>query len=249
MAGKIGFLGWVLCGVALFSDLSAKGDVESEMWLLRQDFVKFGKKEAYEAHKKEYFQAYAKFVKKSVVFPCYAMQVLDSPQYIYLTSVDSYSGVDRLVKQKGDFMESYSSQDWDARMLARASTINFFFKSLQKFLPQASCIPKGKESLLAYPNVHFYWIGITPGQEVPFEQHLQAMAARKLQDETPVCWRVWRETVGSALPRYMIAVFGMSEKEADDNAEDLEFVSGPIKQIVRKQNQAKAVLRFDLSLL
>lgn len=249
MIRKYWFLCWVLCGIAFFCDLSAKEDGESGMWLLRQDFVKFGKKDAYESHKKEYFQAYSKFAKGKVVFPSYAMQVLDSPQYIYLTSVDSYGGMDRLVKQKRDFLSSYAAQDWDARMLARASTINFFFKSLQKFLPDASCIPKGKESLQAFPHVHFYWIGITPGQEVPFEQHLRAMAVRKLQDEAPVCWRVWRETVGSALPQYMIAVFGMTEKEADDNAEGLEFVTGPIKQIVRKQVQAKAVLRFDLSLL
>ncbi|MBS0653965.1 MAG: hypothetical protein JSR39_10635, partial [Verrucomicrobia bacterium] len=138
-------------------------------------------------------------------------------------------------------------QDWELKRLARASTINFYFRSLQKYLSQCSCVPAGKERMLALPYVHLYWIEIAPGQENAFEQHLQEMTGNQLKEETPACWRVWGAFAGGALPQYLIAVFAETEKEAEERSEKLEFVSGPYKQIVRKQKQSKGVLRTDLT--
>lgn len=237
--------------LAVFSitNLNAKISETTDLWLIRQDFVKFGKKEAYETALKSTFSDFSQFIKKRDVFAFYAIQVLDSSQYIYLTPLGSYSNFDKLIRQEQTFQETFSAQDWEARKLALASTYNFYFRSFEKFLPQCSSIPVGFEKLVSAPYVHLYWIGILPGQEKVFEQHLQEMAAAELMQEASACWRVFNETVGGAMPQYLIAVFGHSEKEAEEDAEKLDFISGSYKQIVRKQKRAKGLLRTDLSLI
>ncbi|MGE3535407.1 MAG: hypothetical protein AB7H48_11305 [Parachlamydiales bacterium] len=241
---------WKAAVAALLAlvQLDAKAsDASSDVWLVRRDFIKFGKKEAYEATKKEFLQGFSQFVKKRDAFTFYAIEVFDSPEYLFLTPLGTFGGIERLMKQKKSFQDTFSSQDWEIRRLARASTINFYFRSVQKFLPQCSCIPAGKERMLALPYVQLYWIEITPGQEYAFEQHLQSMADKQMKEESPVCWRVWGEFAGGALPQYLIAVFAESEKDAEAKSEKLEFVPGPYKQIVRKQKQSKGMLRTDLT--
>lgn len=223
------------------------GIAESHIWVVRQDFVKFGKKDAYEAQAKEYFDSFEKKVKRHS-FPCYVMQVLDFPQYLYFMPIGSYRGLDRLEHEVQTYKNTYSSTEWDLRMLVHSGTINFFFKTLQKELPDASSIPEGKESLFALSYVCLYWVEIVPGREELFEQHFQAMAEQERAQEKPLCWRVWKQTVGAALPQYLIALFADTEKEAEDRAERLELVSSPMKQIIRKQTFAKAMMRSDLGL-
>ncbi len=220
-----------------------------DIWVAQRDFIKFGKKDAYELTKKEFFQEFSQFVfvKKRDAFSSYAIEVFDSPEYLFLISIGSFGDLDRYVKQKKSFKDSFPSQNWELKRLARASTINFYFRSIQKFLAECSCIPDGKEKMLSLPYVHLYWIEVTPGQESSFEQHLQTMAAYQLKEESPTCWRVWGGFAGGALPQYLIVVFAESEKNADDRSERLDFVSGAYKQIVRKQKQSKGVFRADLT--
>lgn len=241
---------WRAAVVAIlaFVQIEVRGlEPSSEVWLLRRDFIKFGKKEAYETTKKEFLQGFSKFVKGQDAFAFYAIEVSDSPEYLFLTSLGSFGGIERLMQQQKSFEATFSSQDWENKRLARASTINFYFRSIQKFLPQCSCIPPGKEQMKELPYVQLYWIEITPGQENSFEHYLQVMAEKQLKEESPVCWRVWSEFAGGALPQYFLAVFAESEKDAEAQAEKLEFVSGPYKQIVRKQKQSKGMLRSDLT--
>lgn len=236
--------------LAFFALISghAKDSEASNIWIVQQDFVKFGKKEVYEITKKDYFQAFSQSIGKKEGFPSYGLQAFDSPQYVYLIPIGSYNGIDRLMEQKEKFMNAYPSQEWEAQRLAGASTINFLFKSLKKFLPSSSSIPKGQESLSSLPRAHLYWIQIAPGQEGAFENHLQQLVQKEMKRESPGCWRVWRGTFGDVLPQYFIAVFATTEKEAEEAANRIEFVSGPIKQIVRKLKQDRVLLRPDLSM-
>lgn len=240
---------WKATVVALLALLQVEAKVSDtpDVWLVRRDFIKFGKKDAYEATKKELLQGFSQFAKKRDAFSFYAIEVFDSPEYLFLIPVGSFGDIERLMKQKKSFQDSFPFQDWEMKRLARATTINFYFRSIQRFLPECSCIPTGKEKMLSLPYVHLYWIEIVPGQESAFEQYLHTMVGKQLKEEAPICWRVWGEFAGGALPQYLIAVFAESEKDAEDRSEQLEFVAGPYKQIARNQKQSKGVLRADLT--
>lgn len=238
----IGFV----CGLLAVAGVQAKQSEVSDIWMVRQDFVKFGKKEVYEAAKKQYVQGLSQFERKRALFSSYAIQAIDSPQYLYLTPVGSYGGLDRLLKQQESFKNSFKPLDWEAMMGAENSAMNFLFNNLQKFLPAASYVPKGKENFFSLPYVYVYWIQIAPGQSSAFEDHLERLV--KQQEGVPNCWRVWKGTFGHTLPQYFIVVFAATEKEAEERASQIDFIFGPVKQIVRKLREDRGVLRLDLSL-
>lgn len=243
---------WLVSGVAVFllglTQVEAAAADSSGTWLVRRDLVKFGKKEAYEEGQKWIAEEFSRFVKKREAFPSYAIQILDSPEYIYLTSVGSFEGLDALMKQKKAFESSYSAQDWEIKRLERTSTINFFFRNVQYFLPKCSCISTGAERFNAFPHVYLYWIEVMPGQEISFEEHLGQLAGKALKEKSSLCWRVWREFAGGALPQYLIILCAPTEKGLEDAVKKVEFIPGTYKQIVRKQTEAKGIIRADLSL-
>ena len=243
---------WLVGGAAAFllgfAGVEAAATDSSGTWLARRDLIKFGKKEAYEEGQKWVAEGFSKFVKKRDAFPSYAIQILDSPEYIYLTSVGSFEGLDSLMKQKKAFESSYSAQDWEIKRLERTSTINFFFRNIQQFLPQCSCISIGAERFNSFPHVYLYWIEVMPGQEKTFEEHLSQLAGKELKEKSSLCWRAWREFAGGALPQYLIVLFAPTEKGLEDAIKKVEFIPSTYKQILRKQTEAKGIIRADLSL-
>jgi hypothetical protein len=209
---------------------------EENLWFIEQDFVKFGKKEAYEEYKKEMLKNHLGN------FSTFAAQGDDSLQYIYMVPVQDYCGLGNFLQNRKEYDQSISS---DLR-IPYFSTLHFTIGSLQWYLLDCSYVPKGKEALTAYRNIYFYLFGILPGNEQIFEAQLQKIAQE--QAEGPeICFRSWKMIIGSDVPKYLVAVFATNEKQAKKHSEKLEFITLPMKNILRSQKQGSAVLRKDLS--
>jgi hypothetical protein len=220
---------WVFA-VSIFGSVFAFGE---DLWLFDQDFVKFGKKEIYEKLKKGMLK------KEFGSFSAFAVQEQqESMQYIYLVPVGDYAGLGGLLEGRAEREEKLSGEE----RLPFVSTLNFTMKSLQQFLPACSYVPAGKESLTAFRCMYFYLFGIVPGNEAIFEAHLQ-----KVAEEGGVCMRSWRIVIGGDLPKYLVAVFGANEKKVKQDAENLELIPAPLKNLLRSQKQGSAVLRKELT--
>src|SRR5579871_4872467 len=178
-----------------------------ELWVVEQDFVKFGKKEVFEKSKKELLDASGK------TFLTFAAQEDDLLQYVFFICVKNFRGL-------GNFLESADPANSDVRALY-SSTLNFLVRSLDAYLPECSSVPKGKEALTAYSHISFYLFGITPGNEEIFEAQLQKVASEQAEK---TCFRSWKILMGSDAPKYFVAVFADGEKQAKKSAEEIEFV-------------------------
>lgn len=205
-------------GFLLFLGAMAGVYADGDLWVIEQDFVKFGKMEVYEASKKE-------SLGKGVI----ATKEADSLRYIYWIPVGDYKGVQSFIgKRQGS--------------LPYLSTLNFTWDSLNRYLSMCSFVPKGKESLAAYPSLHFYFFGIMPPNEKDFEDYLQNVANAQKSAEQPVCFRTWKVVLGMDAPKYVVVVYGNTEKEAEKLARGLELGSGEIKNILRSQKEGTCSL-------
>jgi hypothetical protein len=227
---------WVWLVLCLLSGSILGFCANGDLWFIEQDFVKFGKKEAYEEYKKE-------TLKQDLgSFSTFAAQGEDSLHYIFLVPVKDYRGLGTFMQKREDYEQSLSPD----LKIPYLSTLNFTIGSLQRYLPNCSYTPKGKEALTAYRNIYFYLFGILPGNEQIFEGQLQKIANAQAEG-LEVCFRSWKMIMGSDVPKYLVAVFATSEKQAKKRAEGLEFITLPMKNILRSQKQGSAVLRKDLS--
>ncbi len=223
-----------MCAVSIFGSVLAFGE---DLWLFDQDFVKFGKKEIYEKLKREMLKD------EFGDFSAFAVQEQqESMQYIYLVPVGDYGGLQRLLEGRAKREEKLSGEE----RLPFVSTLNFTIKSVQQFLPACSYVPVGKESLAAFRCMYFYLFGIVPGNEAIFEAQLQKVAEEQ-GDSGGVCMRSWKIVIGGDLPKYLVATFGSNEKKVKQDAENLELIPPPLKNLLRSQKQGSAVLRKELT--
>lgn len=233
-------------GLALFCMAAMGGlcgDKEDGLWLIEQDFVKFGKNDAYEKFKKEDLEGFWAYAKKGP-YCTFAERGVDSPQYIYMVQVKDYSGLGEWMKKREGYNASLSRN----ALLPYLSTINFAIQSLHRYLSDCSFLPKGKESILGYGATKFFLYGVMPPNESDFEARLAKIATDQASSEIPVCFRTWKVVVGGDVPKYLIAVFAQTEKEAEAQAASLDITGGGIKNILRSQKSATALLRKDLSI-
>jgi hypothetical protein len=227
---------WVWLVVCFISG-SILGFCENgDLWLIEQDFVKFGKKEAYEEYKKEMLK------KELGSFLTFAAQGEDSLHYIYLIPVKDYNGLGNFLERRASYKQSLSPE----LKIPFFSTLSFTMGSLQRYLSDCSYTPKGKEAFTAHRNIYFYLFGISPGNEHVFETRLKKIAQEQAEGQG-VCFRSWKMIIGSSIPKYLVIIFAANEKQAKKRAEGIEFITLPMKNIVRSQKQGSAVLRKDLS--
>ncbi len=215
---------------------------EGDLWLIEQDFVKFGKGDAYEKYKKELLEGFETYAKRGP-FCTFAQREADSSQYIYLAHVKDYNGLKDWMQMREGYYGSLSAN----ALLPFLSTLNFTIESLHRYLSDCSFLPKGKESIAGYGAVYFYLFGVMAPNERDFEEHVGKIARNQASSSGPVCFRTWKVVIGGDVPKYLIAVFADTEKEAEKRARRLEFGEGPIKNILRSQKEGTCVLRPDLS--
>ena len=70
-----------------------------DLWLIEQDFVKFGKEQAYEAYSQKLLRGF--WNGKEGGCCSFAQKGVDSPQYVYLTPVGDVRGLEQLMDGKG----------------------------------------------------------------------------------------------------------------------------------------------------
>jgi hypothetical protein len=220
------------------------GHCDDSLWLIEQDFVKFGKKEAYESFKKT---QEANFVKK-VGYPRVCIENSDASEYLYLIPVGDFSGLNSLMRKRMDFHKMLTKDEAEKqKILPFLTTVNFFIESVHRYLPEASFIPVGKESILTYPAVHYSVYGIVSGNGPNFEDRLKQIAVSQRASTRPICFRSWRVIFGGDVPSYIVAVFGDSPKEARHLADSFKLTEGQTKNIIRQEKSGSGVIRQDLS--
>ena len=208
----------------------------------QQDFVKFGKRDVYERSKKLLLEGFWGHAKMGP-FCTFAEDEQSSPQYIYMVPVEDYGGLGDFMRKKGEYDRSVGK----SVLLPFLSTLNFTMESLHRYLPMGSYLPQGRESILSYGAAYFYLFGVTPAGEGDFEAHLERIAAQQEGAELQVCFRSWKVVMGADTPKYLVAVFGATGKDAELQAKGLNLGQGPVKNILRSQKEGSAVLRKDLS--
>lgn len=220
------------------------GHCGDDLWHIEQDFVKFGRKETYESFKKT---QEANFLKR-VGFARICIEDADSSEYLYLIPVGDYSGLNTLMRKRLNYHKMLIKDETEKqKILPFLTTVNFFIESVHRYVSESSFVPKGKESLLAFPGVHYSVYGIISGNGPVFEDHLKQIAATQNSTARPICFRTWRVTLGGDIPSYIVAVFADSPKEARHLAEKLNLIDGPMRNIIRQEKSGSGVVRKDLS--
>ncbi len=219
--------------------------LRGEVWLIEQEFVKFGKRDVYEVLKKGWDSKYRTFLNKEErVHPILAVEDFDAPQYIYLTPLTNYTSLNHLEIVQKNFRATLNEKE----IQPLESTLNFRIASLSVYLPECSYIPEGNNcSFSNLPYVRYQIFSLTPGSESLFEEHLQKVAFEEANKRTQTCWRSWRVAFGSDVPKYLVCIFANTKEGLEK--EDLYFVHQGLKEIVRRQKEGKGIFRKDLSIL
>ena len=243
---------WIfLFSISLITNvLAAKsGKEQAPIWMIEEDFVKFGKKDAYELLESKWIERLLKFSSKKTVFPSYAFQDLENPQYVYFTPLKSFGSIDTLMQTKRSFQASLSAQEWDESSHALSSTLNFKIFSLHQFISECSYFPEEADgSFFHRPHVYYTIFSLEPGTQVDFENELQKKMVEFEQMKATICVRTWRVVFGSDVPKYLVCAYAATEEELEKQIDDFKFVGMVTKDFIRNQRKGKGIMRSDLSL-
>ncbi len=216
-----------------------------DLCVLRREFIKFGKKEAYESTCKDLMEGWAKFSAKKGVGTLSCFQGTDSSQYFYFYGVKDFKGLERRMKAQEDYIQGLPKE----KLAPFQSMLNFITTQLQEARPSCSYIPKDRQSWDMLPQAHFYFWSLIPGAEQAFEAKLSELASEQAQSDHPVYFRCWRILLGGDMPQYVVGVFAITEKELNSAASSFaQSVTSVLSGELRSQKDVGAVFRVDLSL-
>jgi hypothetical protein len=228
---------------------------DASVWLIQEEFIKFGKKEVYEAQQQNWLQGFKKTLSsggfwrsKSGFWPIYGMQAIDEPQYIYLIPLKNTAALDDFLVKKSAYNEGMSQEDKNQRQML-LSCMNFTISSLHQYVKSCSSGPDDAASWQKNPFVHYWVFGITPGNDHNFETQIQKVVAGVNAKGVVLALRVWRVLLGSDTPKYVIVLQTASQEALDLQVKSLEFVDGTIKDIVRNQREGSALMKDALSMM
>jgi hypothetical protein len=231
--------------IAIFGSLAAAvGYCDGGLWLIEQEFVKFGKQRAYEDFKKE---QQLSFVKRMGVSSICVENAEDS-HYVYMIPVSDFKGMNALM-QKRDIDHKNRAQDEQKLILPLLSCINFFIESLLTYLPECSLVPSGKDLLLSHSAVCYTDFGVIPGNGPEFEKRLIKLVEEQKNSSAPISFGTWRMLIGGDTPSYFVAVFADSIKEAKQKTNELQIITKEMKNLLRQEKKGSGLIRKDLSSL
>ena len=249
---------WILKGIWIFlfsisfvtNILAAKnGKEQAPIWMIEEDFVKFGKKDVYEELASNWIERLLKFSSKKTVFPSFAFQDLENPQYVYFTPLSSYGALDTLMNTKRAFQASMTPQEWKEITQTLSSTLNFKIFSLHQFIPECSYFPEEADgNFFRRQHVYYTVYSLEPGTEIGFENELEKKMAELQNSAATICVRTWRVLFGADVPKYLICAYAATEEELEKQIDDFKFLTLVTKDYVRNQKKGKGILRPELSL-
>lgn len=205
------------------------------LYIIEENFIRLGKKDTYEKYAKELRREFV----KQYGFSYHAYQEADGEEYIYLTPVKGFSEAGTFLSESEHFMRSLPPQTF----LPYASTLHFTIKTLHAFLETCSYVPAKQGKTGPYPYVNFHFVNIEPAYANDLEAHLNALAQQQRNDQSTLCFKTWKEILGTELPCYVIGVFGASEKEIDH----FSFMTSQLKKVINKNTIQKTKMQKNLS--
>jgi hypothetical protein len=221
---------------------------EDEVWIISQEMVKFGKKNAYESAKIKMLSLCAEHKKRDDVGMVVCLEETNEPKYIYLHPLKDYKGLDRLMGVYSEMQKSWTANDKALFEVVFPATLNFTLRSLMKYEPSCSYIPNENCSIAQLPWARYMLITVMPGTNSYFEDRLKDIVAKQSSNKSSLCWRTWKLTFGAELPQFVIAFFGTDPVALHEKVEELHVVDGTVKDIVLNQKEGHARYRADLSL-
>lgn len=205
------------------------------LYIIEENFIQLGKKDTYEKYAKELRKEFV----KQYGFSYHAYQEADGEEYIYLTPVKSFSEAGTFLSQSEQFMRSLPPQTF----LPYASTLHFTIRTLHGLLETCSYVPEKKGKTGAYPYANFHFVNIEPAYANDLEAHLNTLAQQQRNSQSALCFKTWKEILGTELPRYVIGVFGASEKDVDQ----FSFMTSKLKGVITKNTLQKTKMQKNLS--
>lgn len=235
---------FALCGIIGYL-LPLKCE-EKELWMMRQDFVKIGKKDVYEQLQKEWIQHFQSFSKEKSFLPIYMAQDSEEPEYITLVSFDSYNDIELYFDQLKNFYHSLPKEVGKRLYGVKESLLNFNIYTLQRALPQCSYMP-ASSSFTSLPSLRYFIYSIEPGSQKDFEGKLAEYARQLKLKEAHFGFRVWRVLFGADMPKYLL-LFSAQTASLAKQAAHLNDLNQTLKDIIRDIKQSHGTIRGDLSI-
>jgi hypothetical protein len=236
-----------LCKMVFFLlvPMGAIAATGEELWLVQQEFVRFGKKDLYEEWKMQWLNKWRIYEGRKL--PVLTIEDSEGSQFLYLVPVQNYDELGRYFQRQKKFLDSMDVFLQKNYAALTSSTLNFRIFSLHHYLPDCSYIPKGTNCAIdKLPKIKYMMCSVTPGNEVAFESYLEKAVFSNQKRQSSVCWRSWKVIFGGDVPKYIIAFFAADE---DSLSKAPELLDSKIKDIVLRLKEGKGSFRKDLSIM
>lgn len=225
----------LFCAIFAMVGIFSAGPEDREIWIVEQEFAKFGKKEAYVAAKKKWIADFEQFTAHRAP-TMIGLEDSNDNEYFYLIPLNNFAEIDSYRKQQRDFKTSLATPDRMIQAQVMNSLLNFKVLTIHQYKAECSYCP-----LSFTPKVSYEIYTLNPGGEEPFEQMLIEKVAAALKKKSKGCWRVWKMICGAEIPKYIIAYFSSEEEPFDT-----QLVDPSINDIIRRKQEGKAVVKPEL---
>ena len=240
-----------------FAALGYTGDKqEPSLWLIQEEFIKFGAKDAYENLQKEWMQGFAKTLQaggmwrnKQNLWVIYGLQVQQEPQYMYMIPLHDSCSLTEFFEKKRQYNQAMpSEQKSDSEALL--SLLNFSVNSLHLYLKDCSYPQSIQDDVLEKrPFISYSVYGIKPGNETVFEDAIRELVAAASSSRSSACWRVWRVLVGSDSPKYVIMAYAAAIADVEIGKRALKPLEESMKDIIRNHKEGTGSFKPGISLI
>lgn len=215
------------------------GPEDREIWVIEQEFVKFGKKDAYEVAKKRWIADFEQFTAHRAP-TIVGLENGSDNEYFYLIPLSNFAEIDSYRKQERDFKTSSGGSNRMIESQVINSLLNFKVLTIHQYKVACSyCRPS--LSMLKAPKVSYEIYTLNPGSEEAFEQMLIEKVSEAVKEKSQACWRVWKMLFGAEVPKYTIAYFSSGEDPSH-----IQLVDASMNDVIRRKQEGKAVVRPEL---
>jgi hypothetical protein len=215
------------------------GPEDKEIWVVEQEFAKFGRKEAFEEAKKKWIADFEKFTAHRAPYMIGLEDAADN-EYLFLIPFNNFAEIDSYRKQLRDYKASLSAPNRMVENQMLNSLINYKILTIHQYKAECSYCPSSR-NMLKTPKVSYTVVTLLPGGEDPFEQMLIQKTAQAVKKNSKECWRVWKTLIGAELPKYIVARFLMAEEEVQ-----IELIDPSMNEIIRRRQDGQAAVRPEL---
>lgn len=210
------------------------GPEDREIWVIEQEFIKFGRKEAFETAKKKWI---ADFKKSNAGRTPDIIGLEDGSdnEYLFLMPFKNFAEIDSFRKQLRNYNGMVETQ-------VLKGLINFKVLTIHQYKASCSYTPSSV-SIMNSPQFSYEIVSLEPGSEEAFEQMLIQKASDAVKKKSKQSWRVWKTVAGAELPKYIVAWIKKSKEKARES-----LIDPNMNEFIRRKQEGKAVVKPELCL-